>query len=257
MAKDLKKQMRKLLAISFAIVFLIPILSSVPVALAEEKKPIQFTPQVSMPGFSDRDKAMDVSSVGDGGFIKSDLLARYIEAIYDYGMKIGGILAAIMLMAGGVIWLTSGGDAGQVGKAKNIITGSITGLVLLFSSYFILNTINPNLVKMQGLSMIVPEKASQKIPTVCEEAMDSSACYRLGTCYWQEEKCIKKSDAGVILCSVNKADIQEKYPICCCKQGGPNYTYYDCKWSVGGGTKYCAASCGDSYTKVMDGYCSN
>lgn len=80
-------------------------------------------------------------------------LGEYLTAIYNYALKIGGILAAVMLMAGGVMWLISGGNSSQLGTAKEIITGSIIGLVLLFSSYLILSQINPNLVTMRPITL--------------------------------------------------------------------------------------------------------
>lgn len=80
-------------------------------------------------------------------------LGEYLTWIYNYALKIIGILAAVMLMAGGLLWLVSGGDAGKIGQAKEIIIGSITGLIILFSSYLILVQVNPNLVKMRAISI--------------------------------------------------------------------------------------------------------
>ena len=68
---------------------------------------------------------------------KINWLGEYLTAIYNYALKIGGILATVMLMAGGIMWLISGGDVGKIGTAKDIISGSIIGLVLLFSSFLI------------------------------------------------------------------------------------------------------------------------
>jgi hypothetical protein len=83
---------------------------------------------------------------GDGGTI---YIGQYIQAIYKYGISIGAILATIVLMAAGIVWLTSGGSQGQVGKAKEMITGSLVGLFLLFGSWTILNIINPALVNLR------------------------------------------------------------------------------------------------------------
>ena len=80
-------------------------------------------------------------------------IGEYIKAIYNYGFSIAGILAAIVLMAGGVIWLVSGGDAGKVTQAKELITGSVVGLVILAASYLILVEINPNLVNFKPITI--------------------------------------------------------------------------------------------------------
>lgn len=80
-------------------------------------------------------------------------LGQYIVAIYNYGLSIAGILAAIVLMAGGLLWLVSGGDASKVSQAKELIVGSITGVVILAASYIILTQINPDLVKFKAISI--------------------------------------------------------------------------------------------------------
>lgn len=80
-------------------------------------------------------------------------IAEYINGIYKYGFGVAGILAAIMLMAGGIIWLISAGDASKIGQAKDIITGSVIGLIILSTSYIILNTINPNLNILKNISL--------------------------------------------------------------------------------------------------------
>lgn len=80
-------------------------------------------------------------------------IAEYIKGVYKYGFGIGGILAAIMLMAGGLIWLISGGDASRITKAKDLILGSIVGLMILSTSYIILTFINPELVNLKPLKI--------------------------------------------------------------------------------------------------------
>jgi hypothetical protein len=80
-------------------------------------------------------------------------ISEYILAVYNYGLSIAGILAAIMLMAGGALWLVSGGDVSKITQAKELIVGSITGVVILFSSYIILMEINPDLTKFYPITI--------------------------------------------------------------------------------------------------------
>lgn len=110
--------------------------------------------QIQIPGLV-YDKA-DVTCVNtaDGGYSCSiNWISKYIKAIYNYALSIGGILAALMLMAGGLLWLTSGGDSGKISKAKAFIGGSVTGLIILFSAYMILYEVNPELTKMKPISI--------------------------------------------------------------------------------------------------------
>ena len=137
-------------------------------ASADDSNKVYFTPQIAIPN-SEITGTIDVSSADKDGYLVSSLIARYITAIYDYGISIAGILAAIMLMAGGVIWLTSGGDSGKVEQSKKIIIGSITGIFILFSAYIILNTVNPKLVKMQGVPLIIPENINYTYLICCHQ----------------------------------------------------------------------------------------
>lgn len=80
-------------------------------------------------------------------------IGEYINGIYKYGINIAGILAALVLMGGGLLWLISGGDSSKITQAKNMIIGSITGLIILMCSYIILIQVNPDLVKIKSISM--------------------------------------------------------------------------------------------------------
>lgn len=144
------------------------ILATLPlVAQAEDNySSLDYTPQINLPvSGSGLDQA--TTKVGSydsaSGVMSSDLLARYIKALYDYGMIICGILAAIVLMGGGVLWLTSAGDSSKISQAKELITGSLVGTVILFSSWIILNTINPDLLKMK----VITTQIIKKINIVC------------------------------------------------------------------------------------------
>jgi len=75
-------------------------------------------------------------------------IAEYIIAIYKYSIGIASILAVIMVMIAGLIYLTSAGNPQRIGQAKNIIIGAISGLVILLSSYMILNLISPRLTQL-------------------------------------------------------------------------------------------------------------
>jgi hypothetical protein len=87
-------------------------------------------------------------------------IGEYVAGIYKYGIGIVGILAAVVLMFGGLLWLTAGGNATQVGEAKAWIGASMTGLVIALTSYMILYQINPDLLNLKALevTMIKEEK---------------------------------------------------------------------------------------------------
>jgi|GEM_PF-6006244 len=92
-------------------------------------------------------KPIDIAiKIGDVGQVKN--LGEYIRLIYVWLIPVGAILAAVVIMIGGIVWLTSGG-AERLSTAKQWIGNAIIGLLLLLLSYVILNTINPDLVRLQ------------------------------------------------------------------------------------------------------------
>lgn len=78
-------------------------------------------------------------------------LANYIDVIYQFVISIIGLVAAIMMIIGGFQYLTSAGEDGKIGAAKKRITNALMGLVLAFSAYLLLNTINPELLRFKPI----------------------------------------------------------------------------------------------------------
>ena len=111
--------------------------------------------QISIPGLKlTPSSTIETTANDDGSYsVTIPWLSEYLLAIYNYGLAVAGILAAIVLMAGGVLWLISGGDASKITQAKELITGSITGLIILMSSYLILSQINPDLTKLNPIKI--------------------------------------------------------------------------------------------------------
>ena len=180
--------------ILFFFLFLFALQIIMPVAIfADTGKPIDFNPEVLIPG-------MKTNSSGGAETIKIDAggnaVRSYVSNFYKFGIGLTGILATIMFAVGGLIWLTSGGSTTQIGKAKQCILGSLTGLVLALSSYVILSSINPSIVNLHWGKSI-------------------SALGNIGVgCSWVDRKCnedYEKDSPGS--CGVRpKAD--EYY--CCC-----------------------------------------
>ena len=73
-------------------------------------------------------------------------LPDYIAAIYNFALMIVGIVVFGALIYGGFRYLTSVGNPAAIADAKDQIFSAILGLIILFSAWLILNTINPELV---------------------------------------------------------------------------------------------------------------
>lgn len=78
----------------------------------------------------------------------------FISYIYEWGISLGGIAVFAMLLWAGIQYLTSAGDPSKMGMAIKRIQSSILGLVLLLTSWLILNTINPQLVRLDPLPQL-------------------------------------------------------------------------------------------------------
>lgn len=71
---------------------------------------------------------------------------QMISDVFNYALILVGISVFVMIMWGGILYLTSAANPGNIAVAKKKIYNAIIGVIILFSSYVILNTINPELV---------------------------------------------------------------------------------------------------------------
>ena len=56
-------------------------------------------------------------------------------------LPLGVVLAGIVILIGGIMYASSGGDASRIQKAKELIYGAISGLVLLICAILIITSI--------------------------------------------------------------------------------------------------------------------
>lgn len=74
----------------------------------------------------------------------TSLLYGYIGQVYRYIAVLGGFIAVFTLIFAGVMRSAAGDNPDLMGKANQLVTRCITGLIVLFLSAVILYTINPN-----------------------------------------------------------------------------------------------------------------
>ncbi len=116
-------------------------------AAAQNDTNLNFLPTVTIPNskyVANNSVKMEQSTAG---------IINYIKAYYNYGIAIVGIVAAIMLMIGGLIWITAQGNAGKIQEAQGYVGASLAGLFLVFGAYLILGTVNPDLVNLKVTSI--------------------------------------------------------------------------------------------------------
>ena len=86
-------------------------------------------------------------------------IPELIGSFYQWALGIGGLVVLGVLIFGGILYTTSAGNASRQDDAKSWLFGAVMGLFLLFGSYTILYTVNPELTKLKGLELIVNEAA--------------------------------------------------------------------------------------------------
>lgn len=127
--------------------------------------------EIKIPGlnFSPIDKTPDAE-----GYLHLTSLAEYLAAVYKFALGAASILAAIMIVVNGFrITVSAGGEQKNIGIKH--ITQAVVGLILLWSSYVLFYTINPELVQFKALKI----KYFQPI-TLAEEETNTAA-ENLGT----------------------------------------------------------------------------
>lgn len=71
----------------------------------------------------------------------------YVFSFYKFAMMISGVLALGAIVYGGVTYTLAAGNPSGQSEGKEWVKGALTGMLLLVSTYLILNVINPNLIK--------------------------------------------------------------------------------------------------------------
>jgi len=71
------------------------------------------------------------------GFAEPKDLAEIVGAIIGTFLSFLGVIFLCLIIYGGFIWMTSGGNETKVLKAKKIIQQAVIGLIIVLSAYSI------------------------------------------------------------------------------------------------------------------------
>lgn len=209
----MKKNLPKIVTLIFLLIFVFQMIGLIILLLSPNSThaadTVEFKPQVSIGDTikSCRDKCEGKTGVAlkecqktCGEAITKDSIGNYISAIYKYAIGVVGIIAAVVLMFGGVVWLTAGGNQTRISEAKAWIGASLTGVVIAMASYMILSTVNPETVKLRPISL--PPVKSER--GCCYDAnkncipLSRNACEKNnlwldnGICYKSTGQCLPK-----------------------------------------------------------------
>lgn len=81
---------------------------------------------------------VDISKISPLGQIP---LTELITRIVRWIIGIVGVLALVMFVYGGLMWMTSAGNMDQVKKGKDTVIWAVAGIALVFFSYSFLSFI--------------------------------------------------------------------------------------------------------------------
>lgn len=79
-----------------------------------------------------------VPSCGEAGDCKLNDFLQLAIIITNWLFGIVGSVVLLFFIYGGILFIFSSGESSKVEKGKDIIVGSIVGLVIMFSSYVII-----------------------------------------------------------------------------------------------------------------------
>ncbi len=87
-----------------------------------------------------------------GGFKLNDAtdLPKLVAWLYTLFVMISGLAAFVMIIWGGVQWMSSQGNPTATGDAKDKIQKALLGLLLVLASFLILQIINPELTLLKN-----------------------------------------------------------------------------------------------------------
>ena len=119
-----------------AIVFLITPFANKTNAITQEREPFEYKLMVPLP-------------TPNGTATSTSGIVNYLMILYYFLFGIAGVMAMGSIVYSGFQWITSGSSHSNITQAKARISNSILGLIILLSSWVILQTINPNLTKLK------------------------------------------------------------------------------------------------------------
>lgn len=88
---------------------------------------------------------LDYPAFGGFDLNNNQSLTQIAAWFYYFIVGVAGLATFVMLVWGGVEWLTSAGNPTRISDAKNRITSAFFGLLIILGSWLILQVINPDL----------------------------------------------------------------------------------------------------------------
>ncbi len=92
----------------------------------------------------DSAKQVGLPGTEEGELTLPDRIAMMINKV----LTVLGLIFLIIIIAGGIKWMTAGGNEGNIDQAKKILTAGVVGMIIVFLAYgitaFIFNVVLSN-----------------------------------------------------------------------------------------------------------------
>lgn len=129
--------------------------SGVPDSAAPDEAPaeVPFTPITPNLGVPIPGAESLTAPTRAGGAVVISFFAQYINSVYRYLTAIILVVAIVMVVYGGFLYLVGSAGVGSIQRGKQIITDAIMGMVITLAAYAILNTVNPATTNLSILKL--------------------------------------------------------------------------------------------------------
>lgn len=140
-------------------------------------------------------------------------IPEYVKYIYNFLIWISGLIAFVVLVYAGFQYFTSAGSPERIRDAKDRIGAALLGLLILFGSYLILISINPELVvfHLPRLRPIISELTPGVL--VCKEYVEVTRAWNLTEDFKKTDSIDEQREIKKELDEMFKEITEQCYPI--------------------------------------------
>lgn len=101
------------------------------------------------------------AATGGTGLSESGNILPIIASLISLVLSFLGIVLVVMIIWAGIMWMTAGGEKGNVQKAKDMIKNSVIGLLIVIASYAITSFVISSFDKEAFRSKTTPLQQSE------------------------------------------------------------------------------------------------
>lgn len=86
-------------------------------------------------------------NIDDLALVRADVFST-LSSIINYALSFLGMIALLLMLYAGIIWMIARGNEEEINKAREILKGAFIGLVIILSSYALSYFVFTNLVSI-------------------------------------------------------------------------------------------------------------